>query len=254
MAANRCGDDGVRRFTILLFSLLVVSGGASARADFADDLARIHLESIGGREQVLALKSLRASGVTKIAGEELRFVMWAARPNLIRTETTSKGRVLTQGYDGKNPPWLLDSRNGRVQEMGAVAARAFSADADFDDPLVLRHGRSISLDYAGETEIDGKPVFKLLVTENLTETSYVYLDHSTYFLIRHDVVKPGREGPEVIETDYADFSPVKGVMLPHRIIEKAAGVLRYETVLEQIDANPALMSGLFSKPVAAAKP
>ncbi len=234
--------------------MLVLSWGASARADFADDLARIHLESIGGKQRLLALKSLRASGVTKIEGESLSFVSWAARPNLVRTETTSKGRVVTQGYDGVNPPWMVDSKTNHVREMGAVAARVFSADADFDDPLVLRGKRMIAVDYAGETEIDGVAVFKLLVTQNLTESSFLYLDHSTYFIIRRDVVKPGAKGPVTIETHYADFSPVNGVMLPHRIIEKADGVLRYETVLETIEANPAIMPGLFSKPVVTAKP
>ena len=212
------------------------------------------MEAVGGQQRLLELKSLRASGVTKIEGESLRFVMWAARPNLVRTETTSKGRVVTQGYDGVNPPWMTDSQTNQIREMGAVAERAFSADADFDDPLVLRGKRPISVDYAGETEIDGVPVFKLLVTENFTESSFIYLDRSTYFIIRRDVVKPGREGPVTVETHYSDFSLVNGVMLPRRIVEKARGKVRFETVLETIDANPALMPGLFSKPVVAVKP
>ncbi|HTJ77907.1 MAG TPA: hypothetical protein VL357_02850 [Rariglobus sp.] len=253
-ALDWCGDRGVRRLLNPLFIALFFTGCASLRADFSDDLARIHLESIGGRQQLLALKSLKATGVTKIGGEELHFVMWAARPNLIRTETTSNGRVLTQGYDGANPPWLVDSKNGLVHVMGAVAARAFSADADFDDPLVLRGGRQISLDYAGETEIDGKPVFKLIVIENFTETSFIYLDRFTYFLIRHEVVKSGPRGPEIVATDYSDFSPVNGIMLAHRITEKAGGRVRYETILDQIDANPVITPGLFSKPTITVKP
>lgn len=212
------------------------------------------MEAIGGRQRLLALKALRATGVTKIQGEELHFTMWAARPDLIRTETTSKGRVLTQGYDGVNPPWVLDSKTGLVREMGAVAARAFAADVDFDDPLVLRGGRQISLDYAGETEIDGKPVFKLLVTENFTVTFSLYMDRSTYFIIRRDMVKPGVNGPETVVTEYGDFSPVNGVMLPYRLVEKVGGAVRYETVMEHIEANPPLMPGLFSRPPAAAKP
>lgn len=227
---------------------------APVRADFADDLARIHMESLGGRERVLALKSLRATGVTKIQGEELHFVMWAARPNLVRTETTSAGRVLTQGYDGKNPPWLLDSKTGRIREMGTAAARAFDADASFDDPLVLRGSRKVSLDYLGETELDGVPVFKLLVAENFTEGSYLYLDHTNCLIIRRDAVKQGARGPEMIETDYGDFRAVNGVMLPHRIVEKAAGRVRYETVLDRIEANPSIMPGLFSRPVPTVKP
>lgn len=231
-----------------------LSGETSARADFADDLARIHLEAIGGIKHVLELKSLRATGVTKIQGEELSFVMWAARPMCVRTETTSAGRVLTQGYDGVNPPWVMDSRTGKIQEMNAVAARAFSAEASFDDPLVLKAKRGVSLDYAGETEIDGKPVFKLLVTENFTEMSFLYLDTATYMIVRREVEKTGPNGREKVETLYGDYSPVNGIMLPYRIIEKTGGRVRSETVLQQIEANPPLVEGLFSKPVVAVKP
>lgn len=224
------------------------------RADFADDLARIHMEAIGGKQRVLELKALRASGTTKIDGEELSFVMWAARPNLVRTETTSKGRVLTQGYDGVNPPWVMDSKTGVIREMGAMAARVFDADVEFDDPLVLIGKRRISVDYAGETEIDGKPVFKLLVTENFTVTFSLYLDHSTYFIIRRDMEKQGVRGPEIVVTEYSDFSQLNGVMLPYRIVQKVNGDVRYETVLTHIDANPPLLPGLFSKPVMTVKP
>ncbi|MFA6287391.1 MAG: hypothetical protein WC661_08390 [Opitutaceae bacterium] len=238
----------------MVFGAFVLPWCASLRADFADDLARIHMEAIGGKKSLLELKALRATGVTKILGEELSFVMWAARPNLIRTETTSKGRVLTQGYDGVNPPWMVDSKAGVVREMGAVAARVFEADVEFDDPLVLRGARKISMDYAGEAEIDGKPVFKLLVTENFTVTFTLYLDRSTYFIIRRDMIKPGSRGPETVVTEYSDFSQLNGVMLPYRIVQKVDGQVRYETIMAHIDANPPIMPGLFSRPVITVKP
>ena len=241
-------------FSITTWLAVFLPWGAVARADFADDLARIHLEAIGGKKHVLELRSLKATGVTKIRGEELSFVMWAARPMCVRTETTADGRVLTQGYDGVNPPWVMDSRTGKIQEMNAVAARGFGAEASFDDPLVLKGKRGVSLDYAGEAEIDGKPVFKLLVTENFTQTSFLYLDAATYMIVRREVEKPGAKGLEKVETLYGDYSPVNGVMLPYRIIEKAGGQVRSETVLTQIEANPPLAEGLFSRPVVAAKP
>lgn len=254
MGADQCGDRFVLSLSIKIFLVFVLFWSALLRADFADDLARIHMEAIGGFKNLVMLKALRATGVTKIDGEELRFVMWAARPNLIRTETTLKERVLTQGWDGVNPPWLMDSKNGGILEMGAVAARAFDADAEFDDSLVLKGARRISVDYAGETEIDGKLVFKLLVTENFTESFVIYLDRSTYFIIRRDMEKPGAHGKEVVITEYKEFSPVNGVMLPHRIVQKVAGRVCYETLLEQIDANPPIKPGLFSRPLILVKP
>jgi len=252
--ADRCGDRRVRSLFTIGFGAFVLALVSMARADFADDLARIHLEVVGGNKSLLSLKSMRATGVTKIQGKDLRFVMWAARPNLIRTETTSNGRVLTQGYDGVNPPWVLDSQTGVVTEMGPVAARAIDEDADFDDPLVLLGKRRISVDYAGETEIDGKPVFKLLVTQNFTVTFSLYLDCSSYLIIRRDMVKEGVRGPETVVTEYGDFGALNGVTLPYRIVEKVDGQVRHETVLSRIDANPPIMPGLFSKPVATVKP
>lgn len=230
-----------------------MSAGASLRADFADDLARIHMESIGGKQSILSLKSLRATGVIKIKGETLNLVMWAARPNLLRTEITSKGRVLTEGYDGTNPPWAMDSKTGVVKEMGLVAARAFDVDADFDDPLVLRGSRPIAMDYAGEGRIGGKQVFKLLVTQNFTEIFALYLDRSTYFIIRREKTRTGPNGPEILVTEYSHFSPVNGVMMPYHIVETVGGEVRSETVLDRIEGNPALMPGLFAKPPGKAK-
>ena len=244
----------MRTLWIIILALGGLTGVSPVRADLAVDLARIHVEAIGGRERLQALKAFRVSGFTLIQGKELRFVMWAARPNRVRTETTSGGRVLTQGYDGVNPPWVLDSRTGKVIEMGGAAARAFSADANFDDPLVAWESRNVALDYAGEAEIAGRPVFKVLVTQNFTESSLVYLDHETYFIIRRDVTRSRDGRMETVETYYSDFSAVNGIIMPHRITEKAAGQLRHETVMELVEANPALMPGFFSRPVVVAKP
>jgi hypothetical protein len=148
----------------------------------------------------------------------------------------------------------MDSKTGVIHEMGAVAARAFDADVDFDDPLVLKGARRISVDYAGETEIDGDPVFKLLVTQNFTETFAIYMDRSTYFIIRREIEKTGVRGTELVITEYKEFSPVNGVMLPHRIVQKVGGRVRYETIMEKIEANPAIMPGLFSRPLVTVKP
>ncbi len=251
---NSCGIRSVRSLWIIILAVVGLTGVNTVRADFAQDLARIHTEAIGGKARLQELKTLRATGFTRIQGKELHFVMWAERPNHIRTETTSAGRVLTEGYDGVNHPWLLDSKTGKVIEMGTEAAREFSADADFDDPLVTIGTHTVCLDYAGETEIDGRPVFKVLVTQDFTESSFIYLDNETYFIIRRDVTRARGGVSETIETYYSDFRAINGIILPHRIIEKTAGRLRHETVMETIEANPAIMLGFFARPNATVKP
>lgn len=231
---------------LLAFCLFAVDG---LRADFADDLARVHLEAIGGRAAVVKLGALRITGATYANGKELKFVLWARRPNLMRIETTAGGRVLTQGYDGKNPPWLMDSQTGRIDAIEPVAARTFVANADFDDPLVLREGRKISLDYGGKETINGVQVFKILVTENFTQTSILYLDCDTAMLLRRDDMDIAGNGPKLTETDYENYCPVAGVMLPFRIVQKADGQVISETIVDKITPNPAMKPGLFTRPL-----
>src|SRR5471032_3339999 len=75
-----------------LFSLAVAQ--TIARADQAADIARIHLEAIGGRERVDKLRGLRVTGFVVVGDKRVRFVMIAARPDRVRLETASDGRTL----------------------------------------------------------------------------------------------------------------------------------------------------------------
>ncbi len=226
---------------------------SSARADFAKDLARIHTEAVGGRTQVDALKAFKATGVTRNERGDLRFMMWAARPSRIRTEITSGTRTIVQVWDGKADPWRADSQTRRITIMGGEPAEEFKAEAEFDDPLLAGADRRVSLDYDGAVKLDGRELLKVLVTQNFTETSFVYLDAVTYLIVRSDMVRRRQGGEVVLRTDYSDFRPVAGVMLPHRLVVSQNGKRMHETVIDRMEPNPKLPEDIFKLP-ASAKP
>lgn len=218
------------------------------RADFAQDLARIHTEASGGRARIEALKTLKATGVTRTDAGEQAFVLWAERPNRIRTEIISDKRTVTQGWDGTGDPWVADSQAKRITMLGGVGGWDFKIDAEFDDPLIAGPGRKVSIDYAGEVEMDGRTLLKLVVTQNFTSISFVFLDPGTYLIVRRDMVR-GQKGREVVaRTDYSDHRAVAGVVLPYRVTVSQNGKLIRETVIETITANPELPAGVFKVP------
>lgn len=217
-----------------------------ARADFTGDLVRIHLEASGGREAVDALKAIKATGVTRNDSGELRFIMWAARPNRIRTEVTSGDRTIAQGWDGTGQPWTADSKSRRITLLRGVTAEEFKADAQFDNPLLAGPEQKVSLEYDGKVELDGQPRIKLIAMQNLTSMSFLYLDPSSYLVVRRDIVRRRGETTLVVQTDYSDFKPVAGVMLPHRLVISVDGKRLNETVIEKVEANPKMPSNLFT--------
>ncbi|HEY0943989.1 MAG TPA: hypothetical protein VGD81_01940 [Opitutaceae bacterium] len=222
-------------------------------AGVADDLARIHVESLGGVERLARLQALRAEGRTRVQGQEVRFVLWAARPNAVRVETTAGERVRRQGWDGSEAaPWQQAVVAGVPKPAGALdefEARELRADAEFDDPLVDSARRGYAVDFAGEMTLDGRAVFKLLVTRHFTEQFTLYLDAETYLIVRRDSTRrfPGGRDAQLV-THYRDFRSVAGVLLPHRVAVEADGKALHETVLELVEANPRLAPGFFRAP------
>lgn len=224
--------------------------GPALRADRADMIARIHVEAIGGLMRINLTRTLEATGRVDIGGRTMRFHLLAERPNRLRMETTMDGRRLVQGTDGTEPPWQFspDESPAKVSRLSGQTARDFAADAEFDDPLVDYAARGYVLDYAGEISLEGRKHFKLLVTRRLQDSYFLLVDAETYFITRR-VTTQVRGGLETVrETVYADFRPVGGVILPHRITVNIDGRWLHETVMETVTPNVRVPPGSFTPP------
>lgn len=234
-------------FVVVLLAVCV------ARADFARDLAVLHVEAVGGRERVDALRAVKMSGVTRGAGVEIKFTLWAQRPNRIRTEVVSNGRTVVQVWDGKADPWRADSQTKNIQFLSGIVASEFKAQAEYDNPLLAGPDRRVSLDYLGEVEQGGHTWLKLMATQNLTETSFIFLEPTSYLIDRIEAVRrrPGAE--YVLRTDYRDWRPVAGVLMPHRLVVWQNGKQVNETVIDKIEPNPPLGPDVFKLPASAGR-
>jgi len=237
----------------LLFSVLVFAV-APLRADQAADIAQIHLEAIGGRQRIAALHSLRISGIVVLGEKHVRFTLIAARPDRVRLETADDGRTLINVSDGEEPAWELDTgtRPPRYRPMSEAAAKAFTADAEFDDPLVAGPARGFTLEFAGETEVDGRKLLRVLVTRKLNDTFSLLLDEETYFIVMRVERRMAADGrSRQIVARYDDFRPVEGVLLAHRVTLMTDGRTEQQMIMEKIETNPELTPETFTRPKAA---
>ncbi len=226
-------------------------GVVDARADRAGDLARIHVQAMGGPERIAALAAMRASGLVTTGGKRLRFTMYAARPNRVRLETGNDGRTLVQATDGVEPPWEFDTGTWppRYRAMAEQNVNTFLGDAEFDDPLVAGESRGFSCDYAGEVELDGRKLPRLLVTRNMTQTYSLLLDPETFLIVlRVEQRKSVGGRPLQIATRFDDFRPVDGVLIAHEITMMVDGKVTQQTKIERIDPNPRITGETFTRP------
>lgn len=220
-------------------------------ADPAEELARIHVEVLGGRERIEALTALRATGVVMTGGKRVRFTMIAARPNRLRLETGVDGRTLVQASDGVDAPWKGDAgvQPLRAGLMAEGEGRVFAADAEFDDPLVAGAARGYGFDYAGEVDAGARKWVRVLVTRKRTETFSVLVDPETYLIVAKVEYRQSAGGRRLeITTRYDDYRPVRGVLLPHKVAVVMDGKVVQLTVIETVEANPAVTAETFARP------
>lgn len=230
---------------------LGVMWAASLVAGPADDMARIHVEAIGGAERITALAAVRASGQVTTGGQTVGFRMVAARPNRVRTETESGGRTLIQSYDGKNPPWEFDTGAwpASYRPMKDAAATLFVADSEFDDPLIDSEARGYQLDLAGEVQAGERRLTKILVTRNGGLPFFILLDTETFFIMQRIDVRRQASGRSVeVVTRFERFRPVDGVLLPHLIEVAIEGRVVQTTSIEAMEPNPKVDAAIFRRP------
>lgn len=240
-----------------LILLLCLMGSGLLHAEDADNLARIHVEAIGGKMRLNLLRSLRVNGNVMIDGRYLEFTLLAQRPNRIRMETRTSEHTIVQATDGVNPPWQMDPNAEPLAPriIAGKEALEFSADAEFDDPLVDYASKGYTVDYAGTVTSGGRRLFRLLITRRNTVAYHLLLDAETYFIAGKEAVRDMGYGREVkIETWYEDFRPVGGIIMPHLIKVLADGKPLHETVLQKVDPNVPVPAGIFTMPEVALKP
>lgn len=238
----------MRAIRLLALFLLLVP---VTRADSADDVARIHIEAIGGKMRMNLLRTLRATGRVNIDGRVLTFRLLAERPNRLRMETQSGSRRIIQATDGVAAPWQLDpdAQPARVTRLEGEEAREFAADAEFDDPLVDFAARGYAIDYAGEAQVGDRRAIRLLVTRRFVDTFQLLVDAETYFILQKVSVRV-RQGRQVkMEITYDDHRPVGGIIIPHRYLTYADGRLLHETILESVEANAPVPPDSFTAPI-----
>ncbi|MEX2044035.1 MAG: hypothetical protein WD941_01705 [Opitutus sp.] len=228
-----------------------LSPHVSLARDSADEVARIHIEAMGGAGRIAALAGLRATGHVTVGGRRVRFTMVAARPNRVRVETQSGGRTLVQSTDGVEAPWEYDTATlpPRYRIMPEATARAFAANAEFDNPLVAGASRGYAFDFAALVDAGDRKLLRVLVTRNLIETFSLMVDPETYLIamrVEHRISPGGRRIN--IVTRFDDFRPVDGILLPHQVTVEVDGTVTQQTKIDRMDGNPELPDGTFTMP------
>jgi hypothetical protein len=197
------------------------------------------------------------------AGDSSEFQDFWLLPDKDRIEYMAKGAnilTLVFGIPGKtgyvidvysgNQGWTMDKTG--VNEQSAQAVSDFQDQVQTSLNYVLRRRLNedgMTFRYAGADIVDLKPVDWVELVDSSNRTMRLAIEQSTHLPLQFVVITRDPETREENSrtTEYSEFLPSKGVMMPYNVVRMRNTLRVYQVFYTQCDVNTGLAPNLFTR-------
>lgn len=218
------------------------------------ELLDTYLATIGGREALQSIRSIRYKGRLIEPGSELEFQILVSSPR--------KGMIITSpGKDHRQKIILNGDTAWQEVELGGGELKIVPLDETNTEALawslkVHNTFRRLALDEDGaregfsarKIEFQNKPCFEL--TKRMPDGSefLAVLDQESLYLLKLEETVRSADGKERLQAVYGDHRTISGIVFAFETKTYKDGKLYNETYLEFVEVNPGLVSSLFEIP------
>jgi Outer membrane lipoprotein-sorting protein len=231
---------------------------AGLQAQTVDEIIAKNIEARGGRERLLAIKSLRVTFKYSQGSFRAKYVQENKRNEKVREEFIVQGMAQIQAYDGHSA-WQINPFGGRKDPelMSQDDIRSLLLDADLEGPLVDYKQKGHTAELMGHDSVEGTDCYKIKLTLKDGDVRIYYLDADSYLEIKFETQSKVRGAVQYNDTMLGDYEQVEGVYFPFSIESAETGSEDWQRfTVEKIELNVSLEDSLFSLPAtkAEAKP
>lgn len=232
---------------VMLFMCMLPATARAAGDKFdVDGLIQRVIEAHGGRQAILDASSVHAVG--RIGGVRGygSYEYWLAREGRrlwleTRYPDSSERRLLigTKGYRGDG---------GAMEQVDGERYLAMVYQFKHLDLLHGLLGGAYKIRYRGTHNAVGATVHVLMLDDREGPPMMIYVNTKTNLIIGASgffSIK-GREADLTVQL--YDYMRVKGLMLPHKIVNMAGGKNISETMIGSYELNQKIPKGLFTRP------
>lgn len=236
----------MKLLTRALFALsLLLATSFVSNAQILEEIIQKHIAAIGGADVWKNLKSYKMEGSVKVQGMEITVVVSAIHMKGIRQDISMMGMT---GYyfNTDKEGWTFMPFGGQTapEAMTPEEVKESKNKLDLQGDFIDYKSKGTKIDFVGKDEVEGTEVFKLKVTHKDSTEKTVFMDASTYYIIREtDKVKA--DGKEVeASVDFSNFQKQSnGLVFP-----MALGTPQGEVTITKFEQNAKVDESLFKTP------
>jgi len=200
----------------------------------------------GGKEAYEKIKSRVLTGTMEVGAQGIKgkITIYQAPPNKMYTlvEIGGLGKI-QEGSDGKTA-WEIGLTGPRIK-TGEEKANALR-DATFDGDVQWRKLYK-KAECVAEEKIDGKPCYKVELTTPEGKTRTAFYDKQSSLVVKMVSTEKSPMGEVTVEAFPSDYKKVDGILIPHKLQQKAAGQ-EIVIVFDKVEQNAKIPDNRFDLP------
>jgi len=233
----------------VLWAAFFSIGAAQEPLPPAESILERYVAVTGGRGAYEQLKTEIRTVTLELKPRDLRFAVttYRARPNRMYTVTEIPGiGKVEEGVDG-DVAWSLAAARGATLKQGAE--RDFALYGARLDGEVNWADWFPKAETAGIEEFEGRPCYKLLLTQKNGEQHSRWYDKESGFLVRLILQVKLPQGQFPMEMRLYDYRDAGGLKVAHRTVRIMPGQ-EMESRVEKVEANVPIDPSRFDLPEA----
>lgn len=214
----------------------------------AADILEKYVEVTGGKEAYEKVKARITRGKIEVPAMGMSGTLESvtAAPNLLRAKANIEGvGEQTRGTNGEVAWELSDMLGPRIVEgkEKAMFERSSLFNSDVHWRKLYETVRTVGVENVGDT-----PCYKLELVAADEDVMTAFYAKDSGLLLRALLTVPGPMGDMEVEVLLSDYRDVDGVKLPHKTVQRAAGMEQVMTI-DSVETNPKLAPDAFDLPM-----
>jgi len=207
----------------LLLSVLFLLAAIAVNAQSLEDIVNNYTVA-NKLDKISDFKTIKITAKLSMMGMDMPMEMWMKNPNKIKSVTNFNGQEIVQVFDGEKGYMINPMAGSNVPvEMTPEQLKDVVRSNLFQNSMAdyLKNGK---LTLEGEDNVNGKPVFKLKVDLDGVNSSTMFIDKSTYLLLKN-IANVNQGGMAVtVESFPSDYTETSGILLPMKTTTSASGM------------------------------
>jgi outer membrane lipoprotein-sorting protein len=228
--------------SVILFSALLVASVCSAQT--LDEIVNKYYAA-NGSENLEKATTIVMQGMASQMGMEMPMVITVKKPNKVRMVITYTGMEIITTFDGEKG-YMVNPAAGVTEPM-EIPAEQLSGVQEYNlfRDNFLESFKAGRLKLEGEEAVNGKPAYKLTVTDEAGKASTIFLDKESFLTVKTVATVEQMGQVMEVESYVKEYIEVGGAKFPKVVVQMVNGMELGGMTIEKVEIDKEIDDALF---------